>query len=202
MRLFREDPAQLDRLAQLHGRGASAELVFHPPESTRRYAEPEDVEAAVQAGVLRPLPSDPARLHFRIDPGLDRMTARFGAAPGAYRTLRPRAFHLLDYLAAQVFHISGEHRPLTVTRATYDQAAGTVLTPPDLEPATHASLHATGFAFDVRRRYGSEAQAEAFQWTLERLEALGLIAWTRGRTVIHITVSPRAEARAADGDGS
>jgi hypothetical protein len=47
----------------------------------------------------------------------------------------------------------------------------------------------------VRRRYGSGAQAQAFQWTLERLQALGLIAWTRGRAVIHVTVSPRAAVR-------
>jgi hypothetical protein len=56
-------------------------------------------------------------------------------------------------------------------------------------------VHATGFAFDIRRRYGSGAQAQAFQWTLERLAALGLISWTRGEAVIHVTVSPRARVR-------
>jgi hypothetical protein len=58
-------------------------------------------------------------------------------------------------------------------------------------------VHATGFAFDIRRRYGSGRQAAAFQWTLERLEALGLIAWTRGRSVIHVVVSQRTNARPA-----
>jgi hypothetical protein len=71
------------------------------------------------------------------------------------------------------------------------------LTPHDLDGREeHGSIHATGFAFDVRRRYGSGAQADAFQWTLERLQALGLIAWARGKSVIHVVVSPRADARA------
>jgi hypothetical protein len=49
-----------------------------------------------------------------------------------------------------------------------------------------------GRVFAIRRRYGSGAQAEAFQYTLERLEALGLIARMRDERVIHITVSPKA----------
>ena len=40
-------------------------------------------------------------------------------------------------------------------------------------------IHATGFAFDIRRRYASGAQAEAFQYMLDRLQALNLIAWAR-----------------------
>jgi hypothetical protein len=91
-----------------------------------------------------------------------------------------------------VYELSNEDRPLAVTRAAYDEASGPALTPPDLDEATHTSLHATGHSFDVRRRYGSGEQAQAFQWTLERLQALGLIAWTRGRAVIHITASPLA----------
>jgi hypothetical protein len=53
-------------------------------------------------------------------------------------------------------------------------------------------LHATGYAFDIRRRYESGAQAAAFQYTLERLSALGLIAWMRDRNVIHVTVASQA----------
>ena len=114
----------------------------------------------------------------------------------AYRTLRPRALHLLAYLAQEVYKLSMEPRPLMVTRGAYDEVSGATLTPRDLEPKKdHSSVHATGFAFDVRRRYGSGAQAEAFQWTLERLEALGLIAWTRGKSVIHIVASPRSDAQ-------
>jgi len=198
MRLYREDPARLERLAKLHGQGPSAELVLHPPSSTQRFVTREELEAALQKGVLRPLPDDPERLHYRIDPRLDRIVSSLGADPAAYRTLRPRALRLLGYLARRVYDLSNEARPLTVTRATYDLASGAILTPSDLEREhAHSSLHATGFAFDVRRRYGSGSQAEAFQWTLERLEALGLIAWTRGKSAIHIVVSPRADVRVA-----
>jgi hypothetical protein len=197
MRLYRENPARLERLATLHGHGPSAELVLQPPSSTRRFATPEELEAALRSGVLRPLSEDP-RLHYRIDPRLGRLVAGLGADPAAYRTLRPRALRLLGYLAEEVYELSKEARPLTVTRTAYDEASGAVLTPPDLARGEgHSSLHSTGFSFDVRRRYGSGSQAEAFQWTLERLEALGLIAWTRGKSVIHIVVSPRANVRVA-----
>jgi hypothetical protein len=202
MRLFREDPIQLERLAQLHGRGPSAELVFHPPGVRPRFATPHDLEAAGERGVLQPLPSDPAQVHFRVDPGFGRTAARLDGDPAAYRTLRPRAIRVLRYVAAQVYELSGDERPLSVTRAAYDERSGPALTPPDLEKATHASLHATGYTFDVRRRYGSGAQAQAFQWTLERLQALGLIAWTRGRAAIHVTVSPLAAVRDVSNDHS
>ena len=202
MRLFREDPVQLERLAELHGRGPSAGLVFHPPDVSPRFATADDLEAAVGRGVLRPLPRDPARQRFLIDPRLDGITGRLGGDPAAYRTLRPRALCVLRYVASQVYELSGEERPLTVTRAGYDEASGPALTPPDVAKATHGSLHATGYTFDVRRRYGSGAQAQAFQWTLERLQALGLIAWARGRAVIHVTVSPLATVRPVPSDRS
>jgi hypothetical protein len=202
MRLFRENRAEIDRLAQLHGLGPSAERVLHPPEVTQRFAEPDDLEAALRGGVLQTLPNEPARLHFQIDPRVGRMAARAGGDAAAYRALRPRAPGLLRYLAARVYDLSAEATPLTVTSAAYDEASGPVLARPDLQTATHSSLHATGFAFNIRRRYGSGAQAVAFQWTLERLQALGLIAWARGRAVIHITVSPLANVRAVPSDHS
>lgn len=202
MRLSREDRVQLERLAELHGRGPSAELVFHPPDVRPRFATPDDLEAAVARGVLRPLPRDSARQRFLVDPRLDRVTARLGGNPAAYRALRPRATRVLRYVAEQVYELSSDERPLTVTRTAYDESSGSALTPPDLEKATHASLHATGFTFDVRRRYGSGAQAQAFQWTLERLQALGLIAWARGRAVIHVTASPLAAVQAVPSDRS
>ena len=59
--------------------------------------------------------------------------------------------------------MSGTEAPLTVTRTV---RAGT-------------GIHATGFAFDVRPPLPSGAQAEAFQYMLDRLQALNLIAWAR-----------------------
>jgi hypothetical protein len=69
--------------------------------------------------------------------------------------------------------VSGIRPPLTVTRT--------------IRPGP--GIHATGFAFDIRRRYRNGAQAEAFQFMLDRLQALNLIAWTRDTSTIHITAS-------------
>ena len=196
MRLYREDRSRLGRLAKLHGHGPSAELVLQPPFSSRRFSTPAELEAALRSGVLRAISDNPTRLHYRVDPRLKQLVLSLGVNPAVFQALRPRALRLLDYLAREVYELSKETRPLSVTRAAYDPASGARLTPHDLENRQeHSSIHATGFAFDVRRRYGSGAQAEAFQWALERLEALGLIAWTRGKNVIHIVVSPHADAR-------
>ena len=193
MHLFREDPGRLERLAGLHVRLPSAELVLHPPEARRPFVDAAQLEAAVARGVLVAVrPGNSA--HFAIDPRLQRVAAPLTENPRVYVALRPRAARLLAYLAAKVYELSGEQHPLAVTRATYDEEAGATLTPHDPGAVAHAGVHATGFAFDIRRRYGSGAQAAAFQWTLERLEALGLVAWTRGRSVIHLVASPRADA--------
>jgi hypothetical protein len=64
--------------------------------------------------------------------------------------------------------------------------------------ATHAySLHTTGYAFDIERSYASRAQALAFQFMLDRLTALNLIAWVREPRAIHVTVSSAARPLAS-----
>jgi hypothetical protein len=195
MHLLRSDPGRLERLAELHDRLPSAALVLHPPGARERYADAGQLRDALARGVLAPVqPSDSA--HFTIDPQLQRVLAPLTDDPSDYLALRARAARFLAFLSAKVYELSGEERPLALARAAYDEEAATKLTPHDPGTAADADMHATGFAFDIRRRYGSGAQAAAFQWTLERLEALGLIAWTRGRSVIHIVVSPRADVRA------
>lgn len=189
MHLFRTDPGRLERLARLHDHLPSAELVLLP--LAERYSDAGELDKAVRDGALVSVrPGIGA--HFAINPHLERVTEGRTENPGAYVALRPRAARMLGYIAAKVYELSGERRPLTLTRASYDEAAAATLTPPDPGAAADAGVHATGFAFDIRRRYGSGAQAEAFQWTLERLEALGLIAWARGKSVIHVVVSPTA----------
>ena len=192
MHLFRSDPARLELLATLHDQLPSAGLVLHPPSARGRFADSGQLEAAVARGVLVPLLAG-GDTHFAIDPQLERIAAPLSENPSTYVALRPRAARLLAYLTRKVYELSGEERPLAVTRATYDEEAAVTLTPRDPGAAADAGVHATGFAFDVRRRYGSGEQAAAFQWTLERLEALGLIAWARGRSVIHLVVSPRVD---------
>jgi hypothetical protein len=60
--------------------------------------------------------------------------------------------------------------------------------------ATHAySLHTTGYSFDIERTYRSRRQAVAFQFMLDRLTALNLIAWAPEPRAIHVTVSSEAK---------
>jgi hypothetical protein len=88
-----------------------------------------------------------------------------GAADGLEEgSLRPEAGALLAYIRRGVRAVSGIRRPLSVVRRR-------------------------GFSFDVRRDYANGAQAEAFQYMLDRLQALNLIAWTRDADTIHVTAS-------------
>ena len=119
MRLYRDDRAKLERLAELQSGAGSGELVLHPDG-----------------------PADDTELG----------------------TLRPEAAALLAYIRHGVSAVSGVRRPLTVARRH-------------------------GFAFDVRRDYATDAQAQAFQYMLDRLQALNLIAWTRLGSRIHIVAS-------------
>ena len=169
MRLYRENRAQLERLARLQEGAASGELVLHPPDRTKAFETPDDVEAAYEDGELRPFPDEPGR---------------YGLRPARAGGLRPRAVELAVYMGRGVRKVSGTRAPLVVTQTV---RAG-------------AGLHATGYDFDVRRRYGSGAQAEAFQYMLDRLQALNLIAWTRDTRSIHVTASGEFEL-GSDADG-
>ncbi len=161
MRLYRHDRAKLERLAALQGSAESGEFALHPANRTDAFDTREDVDAALKDGRLRPLPDEPARYGLRP------------ASAAAGRGLRPEAFALAAYIGKGVRNVSGTKAPLIVTRTVR----------PD------ASIHATGFSFDISRSYRSGRQAEAFQFMLDRLQALNLIAWTRDADTIHITAS-------------
>lgn len=191
MRMSRENPGELRRLSALHGHGQSAENVLQPPDLTEHFAEPSNLEQARDARTLGPIVDRP-RLPYALGPQLVRLARSVGADPSLYRMLRPRARALLEYVATEVRTISGVEQPLQLTSAVYDEAHARLLRERGAGPTAHLSMHTTGYSFDIRRRYGSGAQAEAFQYTLERLETLGLIAWRRDKRVIHITVSPNA----------
>ena len=146
MRLYRDNRAKLDRLAELQSGSDSGELVLHPPDRTKSFESQEDIDAATADGELRPV--------------------RGGA-------LRPEAYALLAYIRDAVQNVSGVKTPLKVTRTV----------------RSDGGIHATGFAFDVSRTYANGRQAEAFQFMLDRLQALNVIAWTRDARTIHITAS-------------
>jgi hypothetical protein len=194
MKLFRQDRGQLDQLASLQLEKASAENVLHPESQTTVLGDPDSLRDAQAAREIVPIPNDPARYGFRVDPGMGQLASRIRQPPALYRGLRPAALHLLSYLAAGVRRISGVRAPLTITSTVRDRSYQRLLIGQGPEATRGYSLHTTGFAFDVLRRYSNRRQALAFQFMLDRLQALNLIAWVREPQVIHIVASSNASA--------
>ena len=192
MRLYREDSEELRELDGLHRAKSSHEEVLHPSD-TDRFADAADVRAAWEAGTLHELPHDPQRLGYAIDPTMGELAPELNQPPSIYRGLRAEALATLVYIAGRVKQLSGSTRPLFVTSSVRDDEYQALLRNGNPE-ATHGySLHTTGYAFDVRRRYQSAEQAQAFQFLLDDLTARGLIAWIREPGAIHITVAKEAE---------
>jgi hypothetical protein len=192
MRLYRDDPGELARLDELHSAKASAEEVLHPRASTEVYETPADLEAAYAEGELRPFPNDPARYGLRGDPRMGAPARRVDAERALYRGLRPGALALAVYVAKGVRAIADTKAPPIVTSTVRDRGYQAVLARRNPEATSAYSLHTTGFAFDVRRVYRSRRQAAAFQYMLDRLQSLNMIAWVREPGAIHITASSEA----------
>jgi Family of unknown function (DUF5715)/Transglycosylase SLT domain len=189
MRLYRGDRAELRRLDGLHAAKASAEEVLHPLPLTEVYETPEDLEVAYADGELRPFPNDPKRYGLRRDPRMGELARRLDTERALYRGLRPEAFALAVQMAERVREIAHTKAPLIVTSTVRDREYQAALRRRNSEATGAYSLHTTGFAFDVRRVYRSRRQAAAFQYMLDRLQSLNLIAWVRELGAIHITVS-------------
>jgi hypothetical protein len=185
LQLYRSDPKQLQALDALQRAKPSAEDALRPPRTTRTFADPGALRSALHDGTLQTLPSSPRSTGFRLSPQL-------AAAPAEQRALRPDALALLLYLARNVRHESGRSAPLVVTRAATDgkTEAATATGDPTNQDGTTA--HTTGEAFDISRTYASGAQAQAFQYELDRLSALDVIAWVRTPRWIHVVAGPDA----------
>ncbi len=194
MRLFRDDPERLAELDALQNAKASAEEVLHPPTETERFLKAADLERAWQDHTLQRLPDDPARFWLSVDSTMGELASQLGQPQALYQGLRPEALAQLLYIAARVHSLSGSNKPLEVTSTVRDDAYQRLLRTGNPEATRGYSLHTTGYAFDIRRRYASRAQAEAFQFVLETLNARGLITWVREPSAIHVTVSSSAAA--------
>ncbi len=193
MRRWREDPAALDRLDVRQTAKASAEEVLHPRATSEVFDGPGDVQDAEDDGALVAVPAGQlAAAGIAIDPGMGELAERLDRKRSLYRALRPEALAMLEYLGRGTKAISGTG-PLVVTSTVRDTRYQRILASENIE-ATHAySLHTTGFTFDIERDYASGSQARAFQFLLDRLTTLDLIAWVREPAAIHITVSARAK---------
>jgi len=192
MRLWREDRAQLDRLAALNTSKASAEEVLHPPDETEVYATPDDLARAWDEGVVVPFPADEAVTGLRPDRRMGELARRIDQPGERYQGLRRSALAMALYIGAQVRELSGQ-APLVVTSTVRDGAYQRALADRNHEATRRYSLHTTGWAFDVLREYRSRRQALAFQFVLDRLRSLNAIAWVREPRAIHITAGPDAE---------
>jgi hypothetical protein len=191
MALWRVDPPKLEAMQAAQTAKNSAEEVLHPAAQTERFATPEALKTAWDDGRILPLPRDPVRSGFRVDARMGELSDR----RSLYRGLRPEALALLLYLAAQTRAASGDDSTtLTVTSTVRDDAYQRRLVQRNRQATRNFSLHTTGWAFDVLRRYRSKAHALAFQFELDRLQALNLIAWVREPAAIHVTVSADAKA--------
>jgi soluble lytic murein transglycosylase-like protein len=192
MRLYRSDPAQLDRMSALQNAKNSAEEVLHPEAATERFATPADLRAAYGDRRIVALPSAQLALHgLRIDPQMGELADRLQRSPTTYGGLRPAALALLVVLGAGTKELSGR-KPLVLTSTVRDERYQRLLVADNREATPNYSLHTTGWAFDILRSYRSPAQALAFQFMLDRLQSQDLIAWVREPAAIHVTVSSRA----------
>jgi hypothetical protein len=190
MRLYRDAPDQLAREQLLQTEKGSAEDLLHPPGETTSYADPFALGRARADGTLRPLAA-PAltRVGVRIDPRMGELASRVSQSPGLYRALRPEALAALSYMGNAVRAIAGGDGPLRLTSTARDAQYQRALVARNSQATRNFSQHTTGFAFDIGRDYASRRQALAFQFVLDRLQVLNLIAWVREPGAIHVTAS-------------
>lgn len=182
MRLYRSDRAALRRLAALETGYDSSALVLHPPDRVSTFPDPSALSTAYARRVLVPLPANAAQLGLAFSRSMGALAHRIDAPAALYRGLAPAALDLLVELAGRVRALSGFRGPLTVRSTVLDHAYQGLLGLTD-QPA------GTGYSFEISRRYGSPAQAQALQAVLDRLQALNLIAWVRHLDTIAVTVA-------------
>jgi hypothetical protein len=195
MRLYRSDPARLDHISALQNAKNSSEEVLHPQAATERFATPDDLAAAYDDGRIAALPRALLAEHgIAVDSHMGELAGRLQRSRSLYAGLRPAALALLVVLGAGTKEISGS-APLVLTSTVRDQRyQDLLLSAGNGEATANYSLHTTGWAFDILRRYRSRAQAVALEFMLGRLQSQNLIAWVREPAAIHVTVSARAQA--------
>ena len=194
MRLSRDDPDELARLQALQTAKNSAEEVLHPSGATERFATPSALRAAWDDEAIRAFPNAPGVTGLARDGRMGELAERVGAVPALYRGLRPEALALALYVGAQTRAYAGVDAPLIVTSTVRDETYQRQLVRRTREATRNYSLHTTGWAFDVARIYSSRRQALAFQFVLDRLQVLDVIAWVREPGAIHVTAADDAEA--------
>ena len=199
LRLHRSDPGELERREALHAHKNSAEEVLHPPDDAERFGDPVRRGPRARGGRARRAARRPAarpRPAHRPADGRARAAPAPVAAPVPRRCARRRS-RRCSTIGAGVRDDQPRRRrarPSPAPSAT--SATSALLVRRNAEATRGYSLHTTGWAFDVAREYASRRQALAFQFMLDRLTALNLIAWVREPAAIHVTVGARRGAAA------
>lgn len=192
MRLYRDDPDELDRLNELHSAKATSEEVFHPADDTEIFADPDALQKALDDGDLETIP-DGSDYGYEVGPQLGELAEELGVDRSLYRSLRPEALAALIYMSSKVQAIAGEKGKLIVTSAARDETYQDALVGVNGEATDAYSLHTTGYSFDILRKYRNGKQARAFQFALDRLKALAVIDYAVEPQAIHVTVSNEAK---------
>jgi len=191
MDLYRNDRPELERIDELQTAKATQEEVFHPQDSTRTFADPDAIRAALDDDYLMTLP-DGSDFGYTIDRGMGELASKLGVERTLYRALRPEALATLIYMASRVREINDGKGELTVTSTVRDQKYQDELVGVNDEATSAYSLHTTGYSFDILRDYTTDKQAQAFQFVLDRLRALDVIDYAVEPDAIHVTVSNEA----------
>ncbi len=192
MELSRDDPDRLARLSRLHAAKASSEEVLRPEDESKVYEEPGELESAYENKKLVPLPNEPRRLGLRISPAMGELAKGLpDSERSLYRGMRPQALATLLFISKEVRRVAGRSG-LIVTSGVRDLSYQARLASSNPEATREYSLHTTGYAFDIARRYPNERVGRAFQYALDRLRALRVIDYVYEPGAIHVTVGPKA----------
>jgi hypothetical protein len=197
LRLYRHHPAALAYEAHLQARKNSAEEAMHPRPVTPQFRTPDAIARAWRHHILRTIPHDSARTHLAVSRFLGQEAHALGRSRRLYVGLRPQALDVLLYIGRRVHELSGARKPLLVSSAVRDDRYQRVLQRVNANAARAYSMHTTGYAFDIERTYASRRQAAAFQFVLDRLTAVGAIAYIHEYAAIHIAAASDAKAKLA-----
>lgn len=189
MRLWRGDRDALAYEVRQQSRKNSSEEFLHPQSRTPQFATPDALVRAWKSRTLRAVPRDASKTKIAVAAFLGDRAARLGRSRRIYRGLRRPTLDALLYIGRRVSEISGARQPLILTSAVRDNRYQRSLARVNANAARSYSLHTAGYAFDIARVYGSERQARAFQFVLDRLQAINAIAYIREPGAMHIAVA-------------
>ena len=199
MRLYRSDPAQLDRVSHLQNEKNSAEEVLHPADDSEQFTTPVGPARRLRR---RPDRRAAARRAARatacaIDRGMGELAGRLGRRARRYRGLREPALALFAYLGAGVKTISGDAAARRHEHACATSATSARCCRRNREATPNYSLHTTGWSFDVMRTYslaraGAGVRVHARAPAVARPDRVGARA---GRDPRHRVTGRRAAGR-------